>query len=295
MVYAILIVIILALFIRLLMLYMEIKNIKSQVDDKLLVKTRKKLNISLFSKSLNSMCESVNELLEQNEETRIKLIKQEEQLKQSISNLSHDLRTPLTSILGYIQLIRNNREKTDEYLKIMENKATALNSLINEFYELSVLDDEDYSLDLERVDIVSVLTQSLMDNYELFEQKGIKADINLPNHAIYIISNNQALSRIFQNLVTNALKYSSGEVAVSLAISGNNRCVFSIKNSSEILTDDDVSRLFDRFYTADKSRNSGNTGLGLYIVKTLVNKLGGDISAYYLNGVFEINIGFAIV
>jgi signal transduction histidine kinase len=164
-----------------------------------------------------------------------------------------------------------------------------LQSLIEQFYELSMIEDFYTAFELEPIDAVAVLTDCLLGNYPLFEEKGIEPKANIAEKAVMILSNTHATERIFQNLIHNALKFANESIEISLTEKG----IFSISNDTANLTDADISYIFDRFYTVDKSRSAGNTGLGLYIVKRLLENTGGGIENVSLeNGKFTITVFF---
>ncbi len=287
--YVILTIIIVALLIRLFLIEKEVKSVTDQIIELNENKTRKKITISLTNKNIERLSSAINQNLAKQERLQIDLKGHEERLKQSIANLSHDLRTPLTSIMGYVAMLKGNKDKVDEYLETVEHRVKALNGLINGFYEMSLVDDENYNIALEKIDIVYILTQSLMENYSLFEEKGIKPEINLPDRAIYIMGNAMSYERIFQNLIFNAIKYSSCSVSVNLK-EQKDKCIFTISNRTEFLTDEDVAHIFERFYTADKSRATGGTGLGLYIVKSLAERMGCTVCSSLEDNVLSITI-----
>lgn len=291
--YILLLMVIAALCIRLFLYEKEIKNAVKKLAERNQDKTRQKITTTFLSKNLVNLFVGINSSISKEEQARIDVKNHEEKLKRSIANLSHDLRTPLTSILGYLSMLKADKTKAEEYLEIIEHRAKTLGVLLNEFYELSVYEDEDFAIELERVDIVSILAENLMGNYLLFGEKGITPQINLPDKGVFIMANAGILDRIFQNLLTNALRYSSGDITVALTCSPPH-CTLKIANPTGELATEDTDHIFDRFYMADQSRGSGGTGLGLYVVKTLVEKLGGEISAALSGGVFEVTVRLKI-
>ncbi len=275
--YIILGVIIVSLIIKLILINAEVRNITKQLRELTSNKTQKKLTTTIAHKNIQNMCVEINRNLMKQQEQQIATRNHEEQLKQSIANLSHDLRTPLTSIMGYITMMKTDESKTEEYLEIIEGRAKNLNTLVNEFYELSIIEDNDYTMELDKIDMVAVLTNVLMGNFSLFEQNGITPQINIPDKAVGVIGNIGAYERILQNIISNAIKYNEGFIDISL-IEENENCIITISNQASSLSDEDTTHLFDRFYTADSSRTKKNTGLGLYIVKTLCEKLDAQVS-----------------
>ncbi len=292
--YFVLAVIILMLIVKLVLINAEIKNITKQLNDLILNKTQKKLTITIANTNIQNMCAEINQNLTKQQEQQIVIKNHEEKLKQAVSNLSHDLRTPLTSIMGYVTMLKTDKTKTDEYLYIIEGRAKTLNKLVNEFYELSIIEDDEYKIELDKIDIVAVLTGVLVGNYTLFEQKGVTPKMNIPKKAISVIGKADAYERVFQNIISNAVKFGESDVDISL-LEKNENCVITISNKTSVLNNADTQHLFDRFYTADFSRANKNTGLGLYIVKTLCEKMGAKVSSKLSSeGILSIEVSIKI-
>ena len=279
MIYAALIIISIVailIFVRLLLFFGDIRNITNSLDEINDGKSGKRLTTSSGNKHIESLCESINHSIALREQYQANMKNYGQRLRDSIANTSHDLRTPLTSILGYISMIRTDREKAPQYLDIIEERAIALHHLIEEFYELSVIDDENYAITLESVDISAIAANCILGYYASLQSKDIKIDVNLPDKALFVIGNALAMERIFQNLIQNSIKFAAGSIHIKLE-EQEDCCVFTISNNTKALTSEDMAHLFDRFYTADKSRSDRNTGLGLYIVKILLERIHGII------------------
>jgi signal transduction histidine kinase len=277
---------------RLLFLRREIYRVLKDLQDLNTGASRKKLTVFTLHRPLETLCQYINLALEIRDKARISAENHKAELHVQISNIAHDLRTPLTAILGYLSMSKTAPEKT-AYLEIMEDRAKVLKSLVEQFYELSIVEDSHTEFALESIDITATVTNTLLGNYTLFEEKGIKLESLLPEQPIMVVSNTQALERILQNLIQNALKFANEGVVVSL-LDKSTHCTFTISNDAKNLTRADIEHLFKRFYTADKSRTAGNTGLGLYIVKRLLEKTKGNVSdVKFENGWFTLEISFA--
>ena len=222
--------------------------------------------------------------MRENKQIEIDIMKREERLKQNISDIAHDLRTPLSSIMGYITLLDNCTEKEKkEYINIIQRKSEELNLLINNFYEVSLLDNSSLKIDITSIDIVQVIMDIVISNYALI--KNNKKQIKIYGEEI-------TCKRIIQNLVSNSIKYSTGYISIELD-ELENEVVFTIKNNVSNLKESDIEHLFERFYTVDKSRNRSGSGLGLYIVKLLLNKIGGEVKSIALeDSILSISIMF---
>lgn len=255
------------------------------------LKENKKLRISLQNKYIEELAGIINEKDYEEQRAKIQILQEEERLKQSIANISHDLRTPLTSIQGYLTLLRDceNKDEQENYLSIIQTKADYLTDLVQVFYDLSLIDHEDYTLEIEKVDINKIVTDCLIEKYN--ELKEINPKINTENTPVWILGNSVACKRIIENLITNAIRYSNNYIEISIDANG----IFTIKNSTLELQNIDVNMLFRKFYTVNTSRSNGNTGLGLYIVKELLNKIEGGIKEIsYKKNILTISVYFKL-
>ena len=288
MLYIVLIVIAVVGFVRQFLQSREIRRLSNILKDAL--DTERKLTTTFGNRAIEELCESVNDKVDALNESVIAAQNREVRLRAGIANISHDLRTPLTAILGYLELLKINPKKTAEYTEIVEDRANVLCELVETFYELSVADDENRPLSLEKIDANAILTNCVLGCYAMFEKRGIKPNFSVPDAPLYVVGNSLAFERVCQNLIHNALKYADDRVDISLE-KLEDKCILSVRNTASGITTDDIPRLFDRFYTADKSRSGGNTGIGLYLVKVLLEKMGGRVvGAELADGVFSVKI-----
>ncbi len=251
----------------------------------------RQLRISLSNKDIEKLAGTINEKNDLEQKTKIRMLQEKEQLKQSIANISHDIRTPLTSIQGYLALLKSceNKEEQEHFLSVIQAKADYLTELLQIFYDLSLIDREDFILETETLDINRMVTNCLIDKYN--ELKELSPIIKTEHAPVWISGNTVACKRIIENLISNAIRYSND--AIEIAIDANG--VFTVKNTAPELKNTDVTMLFQKFYTADTSRSNGNTGLGLYIVKELLDKIEGGIKAvHYENNVLTIAVYFKL-
>ena len=210
------------------------------------------------------------------------------ELKEAVTNISHDLRTPLTAIIGYLDLLEREEKSvtTQRYLSQIQNRTEVLKNLTEELFRYSVVTSLQ-DLKPERMDVVRTLEESLLSFYGAMQEKGIRPHIELPEEPVWRQLDAGAVNRIFSNIISNALKYSDGDLSVVMEPDGS----ITFSNTAQDLNTVAVGRLFDRFYTVEASRNS--TGLGLSIAKILTERMGGSIKADYCDEKLYIKIAFA--
>lgn len=280
----ILLIVIVFLSIRLFTMSKEIKNINRQLKAYNNFSTEKKIDISLIDRNIESLGSEVNVLIDHYINTHREKIRSDNELKQAVANISHDLRTPLTSIKGYLQMIESaNITETQkrEYLNIAVERSKHLENLINDFFELSKIESPDYILNDERINITQHVNEIVLSFYNSFVKKNIEPVINIQDEELLIFSDRAAVTRVIENLLTNAIRYSKGDILINVK-KHNEYVQVSVENSTEpTVEENDLELFFDRFYIADKSRTSKSTGLGLSIVKSLMNKMNGEIHASY--------------
>ncbi len=214
----------------------------------------------------------------------------ERELIDAITNISHDLRTPLTAICGYLDLLENEEmnENAARYLSYISNRAEIMKQLIEELFRYSILSTQD-DLELEAVCVNFIIEDCVAACYPLLSERAVSPIVRMPELPVWCLLNKTAVSRVFGNILNNALKYSDGDLEVVLHSSGE--IIFT--NTASRLDEVQVGKLFDRFFTVEAARNS--TGLGLSITKMLVERMGGTISAKYADGQFSICIAFPAV
>lgn len=273
----ILLVIIVGLVIKIYCLESDIKEIIGDFEEKLLADTNTLISISSRDKNIRNLAASINGQLKVLRKLQLKYQNGDEELKAAVTNISHDLRTPLTAICGYMDLLEKEEksENVSRYLSLIENRIDAMKQLTEEMFRYSViLSTED--MELEMVHINAVLEESIAGFYGALKERGIEPVISITEQRIERCGNKAALSRVFSNILNNALKYSDGDLEISLQDDGT--ILFS--NTATALNEVHVGKLFDRFYTVENARNSN--GLGLSIAKTLIEQMNGEIEAKYV-------------
>lgn len=255
---------------------------------------RHRILLKVPDKSLELLLETMNHYIEASQEKQAELQRKDMDFKHQISNISHDLRTPLTSILGYIQLIQReyetgNDSHVKEYLDIIEHKAQMLKNLISQFYDLSRLEGSEYEFHMEAVDLGVLISQALADEYDELESRHFKVDVSITSEQLFALADVKAMARVYANLIQNVLKHGYDELRVCVYASGNT-VITEIANKSDVIREAELQMLFDRFFTTDRMRSGQNTGLGLAIVRQFVTQMGGSIAAFYEDGFLKIKL-----
>lgn len=251
-----------------------------------------KLRLSLPNKNIENLIVEINTLIDDKRKMENIYKEKDMELREAIANMSHDLRTPLTSIMGYVYLLNDDKldkEERKEYLKIIEKRSLVLNDLITNFYGLSRIQADQYEIKFESVNLELVLGEIIAAFYETLDYKFGEPEINIEEGLGPVLGDKQALNRIFTNLIENMIKHGEGEVKISLK-KKNKYIVMEFSNKAEELESKDVNRIFEKFFTKDRMRTGQNTGLGLAIVKLLVEKQGQKIEAKKVGNRLVINI-----
>ena len=233
----------------------------------------------------------INKIYRTRQEERIIYQHNETKIRKEIENISHDLRTPLTSVLGYLELMEdsNSEEERQEFLGIIKKRAKLLQSFIQDFYEMSIVEGDNCPIILENIEVQSMLKDSMVAYFHEFEKKHLGVSIELEDRPAFIIADRIQSSRIINNLISNVLKYAK-ERFVLKQYTAQGYCVIQFINDRSNITEEDLKVIFERFYTGDQSRSNQSTGLGLTITKLLVEKMMGQIEACFEGELFIIEI-----
>lgn len=278
----ILLLVIIGIFIALYIFYAsELKNINTQLKKINEAKTNSKILLTSSNKELRKIIIEVNKNIEEKQNSEAIYKRLDLGIRQSIANISHDLRTPLTSVMGYIHLIEDEnleKEERSEYLDVIKNRTRDLEELITSFYDLSRLEGKEYKFEMTSININNIMCEVLGSFYKDLLKSNIKSIVDVEETPYFIIGDNIATKRVISNLVQNIIKYGEGDVIFSLKRNGD-YVVTIFENKAEKITKEDVEKLFERFFTADRSRTGKGTGLGLAITKELVNQMGHEIKA----------------
>lgn len=239
--------------------------------------------ITVFTenKDLMELAAQINALLEKYLKTKADYRRSEITSKKMLSNISHDIKTPMTVILGYLEIMQLSETLSDEMLKKVERKAQSVMELINQFFTLSKIESGDMDIELYRVDICEICRESVLDFYELLSNKKLYVKVDMPETPIYIQGNKEALQRILFNLISNVIRYGADGKYLGISLRDDDRNVYvDVTDKGKGIDRAFADSIFDRLFTMEDSRNrniQGN-GLGLTIAQNLAQRLGGTIT-----------------
>lgn len=277
-----------SLLLKIYFMKKSIREIQKSLKDILKQNTNNLLTISSSDKDMKNLANNLNFELKKLRKQRLQFETGNQELKSSITNISHDMRTPLTAISGYIDLIKENNtnEKKETYLKIIENKANDLIFLTDQLFDFSKTMDISDKIVKEKCMINEILEETLANYYIIFKNKKIIPKIEITRNRIYKVINKNTIVRVFENVLSNVTKYSNGDFKVILDDDG--KITFSNKATSLDATT--VEKIFNRYYTVENAKKS--TGIGLSIAKQLVELNDGTISSKYIKEHLIIEIKF---
>lgn len=266
---------------RLYFLKNEIKRTTRQLKELNKNVTEKKLDIHFIDRDFEKLATEINNQIDLTKKAKAEKRLTENELKQAISYISHDIRTPMTSILGYIQFLESDEITPDmrkEYTSVVKDSASRLKVLLEDYFDLSIIEQTDYPVKIEVIKLNHLILEVLVGFYEEFNKRNLEPTINIPDYDIIIMADPSAVKRVIENLVVNAIRHSSGQVTIQLK-KCNASVQLTISNSVIQLSVQDLHHMFDRFYKADQTRTGKGTGLGLPIAKSLMEKMSGSLTA----------------
>ncbi len=276
----VLLVVVIVLGIKMFVMRKAAKEICTELSEKLKSDTNTLISISTEDKIMCRLADNINVQLKELRTRRQHFQQGDIELKNAITNISHDLRTPITAISSYLDLLDKTEqsEKAERYIEIIRNRTEALSQLTEELFRYSVITSPERDMKTQPVWVNRVLEESILDFYAALQEKDITPNINITKKKIIRNLNQASLSRIFSNLLNNAIKYSDGNLDITLDDDGK----ITFSNIASDMSEVQVERLFDRFYTLENARKS--TGLGLSIARILIEQMNGTITAEYKEG-----------
>ncbi|WP_273478398.1 HAMP domain-containing sensor histidine kinase [Ignavigranum ruoffiae] len=295
------IILVLALLIILGVLFYyryQIRQLSQQLQEMSQVTTNQLLTQELYSPEISNLVARINQTIEQERLLRKQIQAKERQMDELMTNLSHDVRTPLTSLVGYIQLLEEseNPDDRDRYFTIIYQRLNKLNQLLDRLFLLMRLEDQSALIDLKPMNLQESLVQRIFIYYDQLEKVGFKteAEFSLSNEVC--LANDFLLDAIVDNLMKNVLDHGQEHSTLTLSLSkANKQAVFRISNPLKQDFNADLQRLTERFYQANASRTSGNSGLGLSIVHSALQRLGGSMELQLEEAKLVISLYFPLL
>lgn len=279
------------LFVRIFQYKKQLQSFTARLTERKAADMNQPVTVDYFDKDVVALADALNEYTDLIKQQTANLEGDRRQLKQVIAGISHDFRTPLTTAKGYMQMIEKSGqldEKNAEYMQIAIEKTNYLKELSDTFFEVSAIEANTEPVQIEEVHLTNLLSELIMGQYEWIQERNLDTDFQIPEKDIIIQSNDQLLSRIMENLFSNAKKYAVSKLQLSL-VQSDTGIVITMSNDMEVSEDFDISRVFEAFYR-ETARHSEGTGLGLYIVKCLADKLGMTVSADAQNTMFIMQL-----
>ncbi len=279
----------LALSAKLFLLRRDLRGLAADLHDHLHTDSNTLLTSDSRDPALRAVAATLNDELAELRRQRLRYENGDRELKQAVTNISHDLRTPLTAINGYLDLLEGEEKSAAaaRYLALIENRTDAMTRLTEELFRYSVILAEEEPLTREPVVLNDALAESLASFYGALTSRGITPEITLCDARVTRLLDKDALARVLANILNNALKYSDGDLAVQLDEDGT----LYFSNHAAALDEVATAQLFDRFFTVENARHS--TGLGLSIAKSLTEQMHGEISAAYSDSLLTITLRFS--
>lgn len=282
------IIIILILGMKIYLMKKGIREIAGEYEKRMSLDTNTLIGISSHDKDMKRLANDINRTLKEVRQAYHRYREGDREIKLAVTNISHDLRTPLTAICGYLSFIKklDKSEEMERYFDIIEDRALYMKKLTEELFEYSVIISSETPVEKEDVWMNRLLEDCIMEHYAVLMEKGIALEVDITEERIVRQVNGTQIERVLSNLISNALKYSDGDLAIAMTDEG----IITFSNRAKELDKLHVEKLFDRFYTVESAQNS--TGLGLSIARKFVEENGGLITAEYDDDRLTISIEF---
>lgn len=276
------------LLLKIYMLKKSVREIRTDFGERGKLDSNSLIGVSSRDKDIRALTNDMNHVIVDLRKAFHKYKEGDREVRTAITNISHDIRTPLTAICGYLALMKKQDKspEMERYLDIIDERAEHMKALTEGLFSYSLILNSEEQVELEDVSLNKVLEDCIMEYYGALTERGIEPTIDITENKIVRKLDKTHIDRAISNVISNAIKYSDGDFDIKLKDDGT--MIFSNKASG--ITSVEAARLFDRFYTVETGRNS--TGLGLSIARTFVEQMGGEIGAEYKNGKLAIRITF---
>ena len=288
-----LIVVCIVLVLYIVIMKMQMKNVRKELARNLDPSYDKQLSVALIDRSLNSLAAEINNSLDHQRKLKRDAVRAENNLRLSVSDIAHDLRTPMTVIKGNLQLLEQEElsPRGREYLSTCREKADALKEMADAFFELSVIESDSSPALIQKVDLTKTLMQFFADSEAAIRVNGLEPELVFPKKTVIIRADEQMLNRMLGNVLNNILKYAKDSFRMEIVPDEEN-CILRFSNPVRHGQMPDTTLMFERSYRADSSRNGSSAGLGLFIVRLLAEKQGAEVRAYTNGDVLTIELTF---
>lgn len=285
---AVCIAVICLLVIKIFMMKKSVREIRTDFSERTGLDTNSLIGVSSRDKDICALANDMNHTITKLRKSYHRYNEGDRELKNAITNISHDIRTPLTAICGYLALMKkiDSSDEMKRYINIIDERSQHMKKLTEELFAYSLIMNADDTVELEDVSLNKTLEDCIMEYYAALTERGITPTIDITENKIIRKLDKTHIDRAISNVISNAIKYSDGDFDIKLTDDGT--MIFSNKASG--MTSVEAARLFDRFYTVETGRNS--TGLGLSIARTFVEQMGGEIGAEYKDGRLIIKMAF---
>ncbi|MCR5201349.1 MAG: HAMP domain-containing histidine kinase [Saccharofermentans sp.] len=283
----------LALSLILISLLSQMKSIRSQVHFISRNDTNKRISFYGKSRSFRKLAKDINEIIDSYDDRHDKILREDKEIKDTLTNMSHDIRTPLTSLKGYFELLdqTDDPEERRKYTNIIYGRIESLSEILETMFLYTKVSNVNFKISIDPIECSKIILETLFEYYDDFQEKGFEVDVDV-DEGVRILGNEQSLKRIMQNLIRNSLVHGNGEVKLAVKPQEDKTVKISVENLLAEGQDPDPDKVFDRYYKGDASRHTGSSGVGLSVVKKLVESMNGDIKAFVGDGKFRIEISF---
>ena len=283
-------IVILFLVIKIFLMKKEMRRVTSEMKNN---PDNNQMSVDFVDRDLQKMIIQINSLYESVMKIKVEGKADEKKIRESISMIAHDMRTPLTSIIGYLQVAERSDDYAEKnaYIDIALERAKYLNKLVNDFFELSLIESGQVNVQMEKVNLSEIICEEILSESPEIDRKGIEPVFEQAEENIYVYADKKKLERVIQNLISNAVKYSVKKLEFVIGI--EEAPVITLRIITDATESINTDKIFDRFYQQDSSRTKGGAGLGLYICKSFVEMMYGSISAKQEGDLFEIDLKLA--
>ena len=274
----------------------QLRNIREELEATRDKSYNRQVRVDLFDRDLTDMTTELNKNLDYQKQLKLETEKAEKAIRQSVSDIAHDLRTPLTVVKGNLQMLRMEETLSDkgkQYVDTCVQKADEIREMADDFFQLSLLESDLEAVELKRMDMTEALLQFLSAREALISTKGMEPEVIFPQKSIFVLGDEKLLDRMLGNLLNNVFRHAKGE-RFTIRLEVREKAVVTFANEVEAPDSLHIESLFERTYRGDKARSGNGAGLGLYIVKLLAQKQKALVKARLEENILEISVHFTL-